>query len=415
MTRPARENTTDPVRLQQRAGLAACGPTLQVFAGQVLASRATLARLGQQLAELLCSHHPVALRVCDTGQGHDVIARLRRLCHELARGVDSFGADAGLLELTLDVSSVPPLAAWNIRRNALGSGPLNIVLDSTAMQKAVRAGCTVSDRTWQQLWQLRREPVFSAFWPTVSSACPLLCAEPAADVIPALGLQSPGQAAFLHRALDLSRYIGDRNAIDLRGLEETVAMTIDEAELLHDVTVWPTPAMQQDAWFNRRIAIRVTGIGDAVRARGLDPESHATLRELNTLLSRIRHYAEKHSRRIAKFCEPLPAIAATDPCAHFAAPTLRDEWQQRWQRAVERSGLRHRNLIVISPWSVFPRTSADYRYANLLPLLTHADACEFRSRRRLCDWSAARFVDFHKRVWAVRRRKCAAMVIADQP
>ena len=110
----------------------------------------------------------------------------------------------------------------------------------------------------------------------------------------------------------------------------------------------------------------------------------------------------------------LPAIAARDPCRRLPKGSDTEAWQRRWQFAIERAGLGHRNLLVVSPWSLFERRRADTRAFNLLPALRHADACTFRRRVSIDHWTADEFTDFHRRAWAVMRQNARPSLIAEQ-
>ncbi len=97
----------------------------------------------------------------------------------------------------------------------------------------------------------------------------------------------------------------------------------------------------------------------------------------------------------------LPAIDLSNPAHRLGAGAEKDRWEQRWLRAVDRSALRHRNLLILSPWALFPSAHADLRYRNLAPLLRLADACTFRQKPPLLHWNINDFKHFHQGVWAL--------------
>jgi hypothetical protein len=87
----------------------------------------------------------------------------------------------------------------------------------------------------------------------------------------------------------------------------------------------------------------------------------------------------------------------------------------RWRRAVSGMSYRHRTLVSMSPWSaVSPGEKADFRYANLLPLLAETDVVAFRRSASIAHWNVNQFKDFYARTWAVLRRKNAAAVFAER-
>lgn len=414
MTHGLPSNYALPDMPLQGTSLTTCGIALTAFASQVLASQTSAARLLGQLIDAGADKRSVALRLCDLGTGHQAHETLSLICEKIGRAFQCAGLDHSTLEITVDAGSIAPQAAWEIRRNTLGAGTVNLVLSDALMSSALQSGALATDSLWLQLWHLRSSSVVSAFWPSASSRCALLSSESAADVVPDIGLQAPGQSAWLSYELDLLEFADAAGAIDEHALQRSLRKSVDDAEELHDTIAWPTPAMQQDGWFNRRLAIRIVGIGDVVMRRGLDPELHSSVLELDRLIRYVRCVAERRSRQIARTRETLPAIAAVNPCRNLRPGQVREAWERRWSRAIARSAMRHRNLIVMSPWSIFPRNCTNYRYANLLPLLRHADACEFRRKISLARWSVKEFRHFHHRAWAVRRRIESATVVAER-
>ncbi len=384
--------------------LRVCGPTLTAFARELLASRPAARRFGDGLFELLVAGQHVALRVCDLGSGEAAARRLDALCRRLAQRLR--GLNPSRLELTVDAAAVPPLCSWEIRCAAFRAGVLNVVLGEQA---------AAGDGLWGELWQLRNLPVRVAAWPSAGSATSLLAAEAAADVVPTVGLQAPSQSAFIVATLDLGTHCSPRGRISTASVERQLTALIDAADALHDDTTWPTPSMQHDAWWNRRIAIEVRGIGDVVKRARRDPRAQETLVELDLLIAHLRSTAISRSRALAQSRETLPAIDANDPGSRVAGSVLQAAWQRRWRCALERDGLAHRNLIAVSPWSLFPRDDARYRYVCLAPLLARADVCGCRRRISLRGWSAARLRAFYDRVTAARRACDAQMVVAEQP
>ncbi len=93
---------------------------------------------------------------------------------------------------------------------------------------------------------------------------------------------------------------------------------------------------------------------------------------------------------------------------------LRDGWLQRWREAVDSAAQRHRNLVVLSPWSLFPEGgAAPYGYANLVPLLRYADACALPPPPNIAGWSLGEFVNFHRQVMAVLQQRSSQRQIAE--
>ena len=388
------------------------GVTLVANGGQLIGSPACTARLAGQLTGLAAARLPVALRIAgfDAGSAPEQFYFVLR---ELRDAISTAGLDSRSLEVTIAAGSMPLRVAWQVRRTLLGDGVLNVVLDAATISAA--GNRSNANAFWEDLWQLRMRPVRSVFWPVVRSACTLLSPEAATDVVPETGLQAPAQTAWLRRVFDLRDFTDDRGHVSLPRLTRAMAHFIEQAELRYDTETWPTSAMQYDAWSNRRLAIVMAGIGDVVRRQGLDPDRHETLATLGRLLRKVRRAIGGYSRTLASRNERLPSIAATDPCLHLKNKARESCWQRRWNDALERHALRHRNLLVVSPWSLFPDDDADFRFANLLPLLAEADACEFRRCQSLQTWSKRQLQLFHCRAWALNNTVLRSMVVAEEP
>jgi hypothetical protein len=396
------------------APLAPCGISLAVSAPKLLASETAAARLHGQLTNAAANKLAVALRIADLGSGRDADRRFAAVCVNIALAYRRARLDPRALEITLQAGQVSPQSAWRLRQASLGRGPLNILLDDVTMSAAGRTQSAESECLWRQLWQLRSTPVIAAFWPSVSSRCALLSSEVATDIIPNLGLQAPTESAWLHCEFDLTKFVNDSGRFDKVAITRALIACVENAERMHELFVWPTPAMQQDAWFNRRIAIRIAGIGDVATRFRLDPKRHSSVVVLDRLLLHIRQVVDRHAHEMARSRETLPAIEAANPCRQLGPGHTREAWTRRWSRALECSATRCRNLIVMSPWSVFPRDNADLRYANFLPLLAHADACEFRRPPSLSRWNVSDFIQFHRRASALRQNVESARVVAER-
>jgi hypothetical protein len=196
-------------------------------------------------------------------------------------------------------------------------------------------------------------------------------------------------------------------------LRARLAATLDACEAVHESTRWPTPLMQQDAWLNRRVAIRLEGLADYAKRQRLDPEQPATFSRLQRIVTFVKNELRELSRRWAENNETLPAIAASSPCRRLTGVEQKQAWERRWLHAVRQSAIRHRNLLVMSPWSLFPGRYADFRYLDLLPLLAAADACEFQRNCSLAHWNVNKFRAFHERACAVQRRATADCIVAE--
>lgn len=256
----------------------------------------------------------------------------------------------------------------------------------------------------------------TAFADYVMPQCPLLSAERARAVQLPIGLQAPAGSAWVAMRLDVSRFVSTATAsVAKPALERSLRTCVDVGERLHDVLRWPSEDMRRDSRLNRRLAVVIDGIGDAAARLELDPCALETLRRLGQLVLGIRTTLQVRSRELAECSEQLPAIALSDPSHALPCGGVRDDWQRRWRSAVSASLVRHRNLLVMSPWALFPsRYEADFRYAELLPLLRHADACAFAGKVSTAHWNLNEFRRFHERARAVLQQRGTGSLFAEQ-
>ncbi len=389
-----------PISYRDAGGIA-----LAIDATRILASEPLFARLSGQIGDMLGRQLPVSLRLA--GRDRDTFAAgFESICRRLADALDLPGPHTALLEITIQASSSDPDIAWRIRRDQLGEGPLNIICDEHSIS---------AHAFWQDLWHLRGEPLVStAFWPLVTSPCTLLSPELAEDIIPTLGLQAPTESAWASALLLLTDFTSANGDLDVAALETALIDVVAKLEAVHDVVRWPTAAMRQDAWLNRRLAIQLDGLGDYVAKRGLDPCDHETLQELREILRAVRRVLRRQSQRLISANGTLPAIDLCNPAHRLGPGPAKKRWEQRWSQAVDRSAVRHRNMLILSPWALFPSQNADLRYRDLAPLLRLADACAFRRKSQLLHWNINDFKHFHQGVWALMCQLEANALVAER-
>jgi hypothetical protein len=268
------------------------------------------------------------------------------------------------------------------------------------------------DRIWQHLWHMRDVVPISVVLPTiVSSACPLLAEENADAILSSTGIQVPQDSAWIPMRVDVSQFAHDNGDIRLNALERALSDCVDRGDSLHDSRDWPSPAIQFDSWLNRRLAVAIRGWGNLVKRRGADPRAFRTLTELEELADFINKTLRARSQVLAKERGHCPAVDAAG--AKILASG--NEMKLRWRRAVDQTALRHRNLITMSAWDVFPQDQpADSRYVDLLPLLRCANCLSFQRDVDISHWSINEFRRFYERVSAILRCSRDAGQIAKQ-
>lgn len=386
-------------------GWSQSGVALEADTGQLLSSEPLFTRLTGQVGDLLGRGFELSLRLSSCGRAIGA-SQLMQFAERLSAALDAPGRHTASLIINLPAGGVPPDVAWQICKEVLGSGRLNMVCDDAG---------SVDEAFWLRLWRLRREPrVDVALWPVLRGPSSLLPSEQAHNVEPCLGLQVPTQSAWVSAPLWLPSVLNANGRLHDDKLETVLTNALQSLDAAHDNVHWPTPAMRQDAWLNRRLAIRVEGIGDAVAMFGFDPREASTLRRCLQILREIRCTLRAATRRMAREGCLLPAIDASNPVRGIALGPVRDRWEQQWQKAVERGGARHRNLLALSPWAVFAGDTAEPAYFGLLALLGEADCCVVGHRPTITEWNAKEFKHFYQSLWAVRRRVEAQTLVAER-
>lgn len=265
---------------------------------------------------------------------------------------------------------------------------------------------------WQCLWEMRDLAPIGAVLPAVvSSACPLLPDEAADGSLVASLTQVPARSAWASFEIDLVRHAQRNGAVREASLDAALRDCVAEGERHHDETRWSDPAQLADSNNNRRLSVFVRGWGDLVVMRRADPAALETLQHLEALASRIAGVLVAESRAIAERAGYCPALdIAGARVVHHGR-----EMNARWRRAVIDNGLRHRNLLTLSPWDVFPRGApADYSYMNLLPVVRHAHSVSMRRDADISGWDARDFKAFHERVSAILRSASDVPLVARQ-
>jgi hypothetical protein len=265
---------------------------------------------------------------------------------------------------------------------------------------------------WQRLWEMRDLTPIGAVLPAVvTSACPLLPDEAANAMHVATLTQVPADTAWVSFELDLVEYLQRDGDIRLEALEKDLRALVAEGERRHDEMRWNTDVQYADSNNNRRLSVFVRGWGDLALRRDREPLALETLRELEMLADQLRTILVDESRVVAAETGYCPAhdIAGARVLRHG------HEMNARWRRAVMDKGLRHRNLLTLSPWDVFPRGGpADFRYMNLLPIVRVAHSVSLRRDVDISCWDARDFKAFHERVSAILRSASDLPLVARQ-
>jgi len=177
-------------------------------------------------------------------------------------------------------------------------------------------------------------------------------------------LMAPAESAWVAVTLDLCGYsnVADPSADVAAAVDAQLAL----ADRRHDGAVWPTSAMAQDAWMNRRIALEIEGVVEFIVG------GDRTVAEAHRMLGFISARCQAWTRCRSTAEMPLPALRDADPTRGMPEGPLKQQWVERWAAALDSSGVRHRNLTALCPWSLVYRDGRRLK-TELLSLLIHAD------------------------------------------
>lgn len=370
-------------------------------------------RVQEQVFDLLARRVPIAITVDGLRGDKRPEVVFVKFCKVLQKALLDSGMPPRAVTLALDAVDLSPQFVWMVRGAILGRGEVYLLVRRDMSRPAVESGLRRrQDRFWLQAWHLRNcDYVRTAFAPSISSPCPLFAAERAGAILPTVGLQVPPGTAWAYSRLHIGDYVGADGEVSEYALRECLQRCIAAGDRVHDEAEWPTAAMRHDSWSNRRLAICMTGIGDFAKAQGMDPRSLIALHELESIVQLVRNIVDEHSRELAAQKQYAPALEIAEGGAASAGLA----WRSRWQAALQFAATRHRNLLCISPWSLFPSSEpADPRYCDLLPILAYADTCAFAGAPCRRAWNVNEFKYLHQRAGAILERKDAQQMIAEQ-
>ena len=394
-------------------GTSAGGIALRVKVRQLIGRPQQLDDWLQEVRGILESGVRLTLSLDDLGLDDKSIDCLQHFCNEVQAALREGGMPKQQLGLCVAASDIALPAFQVISSAVLGCGPRYVTMNGAYME----AGATNRDiaTDWSALFNRRAglAPLWPVYAAGVRTRCPLLNNEATNALLPGAGIAVPAGTAWLPMELDISRFADARGVLHDRAL----AIALDACVVLGDrifaLLSWPEERQRADARLNRRLAVMLTGLGDLVLLRKENPADLACLRELDHLVGYIHNRLWEKSKQLAEVCGPLPALDQPHPTGRWPDESHNRDWQQRWQSAMVTAQVRHRNLLVMSPYSVLPRRGpAGEDYVDLLPLIAHADALSFASPPHCPDWTASAFKAFHRRAWAVTQRRNAASFIA---
>ena len=348
--------------------------------------------------------------------GDAATASLEAVCQRVRQAVADSGLQVGAIATSIHSHQVPLQAYLLICTVLLGRGPHYVILDSLELQHHVCEQVQrEAERIWAFLWQQRGsdDRLMPAYAAAVRTPCPLLSDEATGGVLPGRGIQVPDGSAWVPIDLPLPHFADNEGELSWVALNHAIATCVDVGEQLLDLLCWSDAEQRHDVRHNRRLAVSVSGIGDLVLRRQADPADLECLRWLSQTIDRIHAEFWSRSKLMAAERALLPALVQSDPSSRWDDAQHRSDWHARWRKALENSAVRHRNLLVMSPYSVLPAATENrVGFIDLLPVLEYADAFSFADPPAFSGWNIKEFKHFHRRAWAIIQRQKSASFVA---
>lgn len=408
----------DPPSRYGREQTAICGTSLRLSVQNILANTALADEFLDTLSKFANVGVPVCLFAEDFPPGKSTIESWRLCCERIRDEFLSRRLDTTKISCCIHSHRMPLEAYCLITDSLLGFGPRYVFLDS--MQMANHCNPRVTERAncnWIFLWRQRlaSRPVIPIYGGLVRSACRLLTDEVATAVIPSNSLHAPLGSAWVSIGLPLMRFLRPIGQLDWSRLRDALRQMMLLADYLFDQATWCDSRQLRDVRENRRLAIRISGLGDLLRSHDLSPAAFDSLKRISSIVRRIRGELANHSAQLAADFSMLPALTEAESLPEWTDAAKRERWQRQWEIAVRKSAVRHRNLLVMSPASILPAaTAGSASFADLLPVLGMADAWSFESSVSTPGWTVAEFRDFHRRARATIQGAQQTSFVADQ-
>lgn len=420
---PEMDSNASPSARSADAGFcaaAAAGGSIRVAVGPLWQEAVSgtgdgLQELVARAARRLEARLPLSFWFSDFGVV-DPTVMLQQFCERLRQSLLPRGPLAGRTATVLHSHAVPQRAHDLIASEVLGAAQRFVYLDNLQMHET--SSSAVRQRSVAN-WKLLRacaatgRPLLPIYGGIVRSTCPLLGDEKAGAVLVPAGLLCPADSAWLPIEVPLEGFLCTNGVLDWGRLIPALDLAVAAGDELIDHVRWIEAALAKDAIVNRRLAVRVTGLGAVVRSRDEDPGDLACLRRLDRDVQRIRQVLNEATRRLARLRGPLPALLHAETVDDWPNGPAREGWQRRWRMALARTAVRNRNVLVLSPYDVLPCSdSADSRFTDLLPVIRHADAWCFAGQPRFAAWSVHEYRHFHRRARATIQGNTGPSLIA---
>ncbi len=306
-----------------------------------------------------------------------------RLMFSLPAGLPSL---TGLLRRHARNPSARPMIALRVSDDLLSAAcPPDSILPGGAVVDVNNAG-----KLWHSLTDIshRRSDIVLVLQTTTHPSCELAVPEPAEVVMPVSLFEARPETAWLAIKVDIAAFgpCPDRQRFQVLRRALRVGMRL--ADNLLDDWDWASKALRHDAMVNRRLAVHIVGIGGLVDRCAMDPSSLTTLRYLERWMAVVKQLMVRESIALAHLRGQFPEL----PVKELVDMLVKGFGSELAGKLVRQRSLRHRHLMVMSPFALFPDGQPRHSFAayfHLLPVIRFADTIAmygFECRHRLnCD------------------------------
>jgi hypothetical protein len=207
---------------------------------------------------------------------------------------------------------------------------------------------------------------------TTRPACALAGEERTDAVLPRSLFETRADTAWPALRIALDRLLAHSPGTAIVELRRLLRASLRLADNLAEQLDWCSAELSQDALINRRVALHLTGFGELIDRWRLDPADFTSVDLAMRWVGVVRQLMLRESNALARERGNFPGLDLRD----IESTLTRSLGDERARRLLRRAGLRHRHLLVMSPYGVFPAAASRCplpAYLHLLPILRWAD------------------------------------------
>lgn len=155
----------------------------------------------------------------------------------------------------------------------------------------------------------------------------------------------PPYGACLLGSINLVAMLHDDYSINEKALVDTVSVAVRMLDNVVDVSKFPLPAQQTEAYSKRRIGLGVTGLADVLALSGINYGSDEAVEFTNTIMEKIANIAYRTSALLANEKGVFPAY---EPYL-FQQSNFYNRLSEETKEYVQHYGLRNSHLLSVAP------------------------------------------------------------------